>query len=36
MMEFADKDIKSQSPYKIIKMINGVQSILKEFIWFSV
>ena len=34
MMEFADKDIKSQSPYKIIKMINGddvLCKILQEY-----
>ena len=34
MMEFADKDVKSQSPYKIIKMINGddvLCKILQEY-----
>ena len=34
MMEFADKDAKSQSPYKIIKMINGddvLCKILQEY-----
>ena len=34
MMEFADKDIKSQTPYKIIKMINGddvLCKILQEY-----
>jgi mannosyltransferase OCH1-like enzyme len=34
MMEFADKDIQSQSPYKIIKMINGddvLCKILQEY-----
>ena len=33
-MEFADKDAKSQSPYKIIKMINGddvLCKILQEY-----
>ena len=34
MMEFADKDSKSESPYKIIKMINGddvLCKILQEY-----
>ena len=34
MMEFADKDTKSQTPYKIIKMINGddvLCKILQEY-----
>ena len=34
MMEFADKDIQSKSPYKIIKMINGevvLCKILQEY-----
>ena len=34
MMEFADKDTQSQSPYKIIKMINGddiLCKILQEY-----
>ena len=29
MMEFADKDTKSQTPYKIIKMINGEDILCK-------
>ena len=29
MMEFADKDIQSKSPYKIIKMINGEDVLCK-------